>query len=642
MGAVSNLSLVVIVTILLVPCFATVAATPISLPADDNTTNASSRPSVLSPLHVSSAPVPVDWGSYHDYTSLRNLLLSFNESYRGFAYVFSIGKTWQGRDILCIRITNESVANSSKQQILIVAEHHAREVITQEAALYLTWYLLANLQTDANIRKLLASKEIYIIPCLNPDGMQVALTYNPFQRKNMHPIDDDHDLLVDEDNITDANRDGFLECYEIDTNLGTASNPVWVTTDQAYEGIDANGNGVIPDFVGDNPGGVDLNRNYDFHFNDTFEMSSNSTNPRVEDYKGPAPFSEPETRAIKGLVESHRFIFAMSLHSGSETLLRPWSYTNDVVSLGANLSLFNMFGEAFQQASGYYYSLGSGGIGYNCSGEFCDWMYGAKGIPAMTCEMYVNYSAYQYYNISPSGDRYICWGIWDYFNPSNLLIDPVCRRGLGMLEEVCAINTYSSIRATSASQLPIIFNDRFNQLNFTWNFGGPSDIAVGSYTLLPSWLRSAQKLSLVSNTFSLLSGQTLTNLTLSVRYTDQQLNSTNTDENSLNVFMWDSQGQLWARLQPLQRDTSNNTIVVQLAPTIAGNAVYYFMLASYPSPSGPPYLPPIPLQAIIFSALAAGVAVGAIVATALSRVEKGSRSLKRPVGRTVIDSRQNS
>jgi hypothetical protein len=613
MGTASKLALVIALTILLLPCFTTVTTTRLTSPVNEASVLSEYQLGLSTSSKASSVPISVNWSSYHDYTSLVNLLRSFNESYPGVADVFSLGKTWQGRDVFCIRITDESIVNASKVQILVVAEHHAREVITQEAALYLAWYLLTNYQTDSSIQKLLAAKEIYIIPCLNPDGMQVALTYNPFQRKNMHPIDDDHDGLMDEDTIMDSNGTGRLECYEIDTNLGTTSNPAWVTTDQAYEGNDTNGNGIFPHFIGDNPGGVDLNRNYDFHFNDTFELSSNSTNPRVEDYKGSAPFSEPETRAIKGLVESHKFIFAISLHSGTEAILRPWSFTTDASSLRANLSLFNMFGEAFQQSGGLEYT---GNIGYNSSGEFSDWMYGAKGIPTMTCEIYGNSSAYGVTWSTSQGDRYVWYGVWDYFNPPNQLIEMVCSRTLWLLKEVCSISNYSSVRITSDSGQPSVFKDGSNQLNLSWNFGVPSDIAVGSYTLLPSELYWGQQPAPMGD-FSLLSDHNLTDPKLSIRYNDQQLNLNSSYENSLTVFVWNWQDDKWLPLQPLERDTEKNTIMVALAPTIISNVVYYFVLASYSSFG-------FPQQVIVLLAVAIGI-TGGIAVIVWHRIGKGQK-----------------
>lgn len=633
--AVANwLNLVIFLAVLIMPYSASLVATQPST-ANDNQSHRDNLINYYAGLFTKSngqAPtINVNWTSYHNYASLVTLLLQLNQSYPNLVYVFSIGKTWQNRTIYCIKITNQSVDSSSKQQILIVAEHHAREVITQEAALYFVCYLLSNYGTDLNVRKLLASKEIYVVPCLNPDGMEVALTYNPFQRKNMHPIDDDNDGTADGDIIEDMDHDGHLDCYEIDKNLGTNQNPAWIILDQAYEGNATSGHGVVAGYVGDNPGGVDLNRNYDFHFNDTFELSSNVTNPRVEDYKGSAPFSEPETRAVKDLVESHRFVFAFSLHSGTETLLRPWAYTTDISSLGANYTLFNMFGEVFSQQSDYPYSVGVGNIGYNCSGEFADWMYGAKGIPTMTCEIYGNYSAYQSRNISPSGDRYVWWGVWNYFNPPVSMIEQVCLRSLRMLLQVSSISGSSSFRISSSSQQPIVFSDGLNSLNMTWGFSGTTDTAIASYAFLPFESWSGYQFTPISNVFSISSNRSAHGFSIVLKYSDDQLDPTNIRKSDLEVLMWNTQTQGWTKLEPSTKNDQADTITVELVADMTSDTPYYFMLASY-SYNAPQ------MATILLLALASGGAAAIVVVLVVSR--KGREGQNRGISGspTITDS----
>lgn len=50
--------------------------------------------------------------------------------------------------------------------------------------------------------------------------------------------------------------------------------------------------------------GVDLNRNYGYKFGSTYDKGS-SSDPCGEDYRGPYAFSEPETQAIRNLVEAN-------------------------------------------------------------------------------------------------------------------------------------------------------------------------------------------------------------------------------------------------------------------------------------------------------------------------------------------------
>ena len=67
------------------------------------------------------------------------------------------------------------------------------------------------------------------------------------------------------------------------------------------------------------PDGVDLNRNYSYMWGYDNEGSSNDGCD--ETYRGTAPFSEPETQAVRDFVESHDFPIAFNYHSYSNLLI---------------------------------------------------------------------------------------------------------------------------------------------------------------------------------------------------------------------------------------------------------------------------------------------------------------------------------
>ena len=76
-----------------------------------------------------------DWTHYHDYNEIVNTLLYLNSTYPNIVDVFSIGKSWQDRDIYCIRLTNESNTHP-KPKVFFIGYHHARELISAELPLY--------------------------------------------------------------------------------------------------------------------------------------------------------------------------------------------------------------------------------------------------------------------------------------------------------------------------------------------------------------------------------------------------------------------------------------------------------------------------------------------------------------------------
>ena len=78
---------------------------------------------------------------------------------------------------------------------------------------------------------------------------------------------------------------------------------------------------------GDDTVGVDLNRNWGYEWGG----NGSSGNPSSSTYRGPEPFSEPETQAMRDFILAHPNIVAyIDYHSYSELILWPWGYTGDL------------------------------------------------------------------------------------------------------------------------------------------------------------------------------------------------------------------------------------------------------------------------------------------------------------------------
>jgi len=345
-----------------------------------------------------------DWEHYHNYTEIMNTLLFLNETYPNVVDVFSIGKSWQNRDIYCIRLTNESALNL-KPQIFFVGYHHAREPITAELTLYFIVDAATKFGTNATITQMLNYSEIYIVPALNVDGFDL-FAVNDWQRKNARPTNEDVDGLIDEDPPEDEDGNGFIE------QLWNMTNGRLIR----WEGIDNDGDGK---YAEDWVGGVDLNRNYDF------QWQYGSSNPQSEIYKGPAPFSEPETQAIRNLVLEHNFTYAISFHSGAELILYPWGCTSNpppdeakFIEIAQDLSIVTG-GTTYQQASDLYISYGI----------WDDWMYGTQNVYALTCEIFEN-STFGVSRPGPYPNTIWEGGIKYWFNPFPSSIESTVLRWL--------------------------------------------------------------------------------------------------------------------------------------------------------------------------------------------------------------------
>jgi len=130
--------------------------------------------------------------------------------------------------------------------------------------------------------------------------------------------------------------------------------------------------------------GVDLNRNYSYMWGGP----GSSSNPWSEIYRGPTPFSEPETRAIRDLAWSHEFQAIMTYHSYGQLILYPWGYTYDPPpdeQLLSDLSLD--MANLIQEVHGEVYTPMQASDLYLTSGTTDDWSYGELGIFGFTIEL---------------------------------------------------------------------------------------------------------------------------------------------------------------------------------------------------------------------------------------------------------------
>ncbi len=332
-----------------------------------------------------------DLGPFHNYSEIVDHLNDRVSQFPEQLNLFTIGESYNGLPIPCISITG-SGDSSDRLGFLIVAHHHGREAITIENALFFLDYLLAFPEATL-VENALNNFIFYLIPTLNPDALEI-LHINPWQRKNLHPTDEDADGLLDEWEVQDTNGDFMVEQYEEEIN-GT----IIVT----YEGVDLDADGETGE---DLPGGIDLNRNYPIAFDEGV------SDPRSEIYHGQSPFSEPETQAMLNFTQHHHsnLVFGLSLHSGTAVFLTPWGHTSEP---SYHEPYFARLGAYVELASGY--DWWSATQLYPTYGSWEDWLYGEYGVPAATLETYGDASAY-------------VESIWDYFNPSANQVIPVCRR----------------------------------------------------------------------------------------------------------------------------------------------------------------------------------------------------------------------
>ena len=154
---------------------------------------------------------------------------------------------------------------TGEKKIFINGAHHGKEWLTSILILEQIEYILKAYENNENvegkdIRKLLEYGSICFVPMINPDGVEIA-------RK-------------------------------------TIPNPFKVNACQ----------------VKSNSRGVDLNKNYPAKW----EYANQARSPGPRGYKGEAPFSEPETKAVEEYVKANAFESVLCYHSAGNLVY--WYY----------------------------------------------------------------------------------------------------------------------------------------------------------------------------------------------------------------------------------------------------------------------------------------------------------------------------
>src|SRR5215207_5408254 len=112
---------------------------------------------------MTSAPT-IAFDTYHDYESMTAHLKALAEAYPDLATLRSLGKTFQGRDVWAMTITNPNTGPAgSKPGYYIDAQIHAEEHATSAVALYAVWRLLTRYGEDDEVTRLVDEQVFYVL-----------------------------------------------------------------------------------------------------------------------------------------------------------------------------------------------------------------------------------------------------------------------------------------------------------------------------------------------------------------------------------------------------------------------------------------------------------------------------------------------
>ena len=115
--------------------------------------------------------VPISWNKYYDHAGITDICKKIAAAYPDLAKLESIGKSFKGRDIWALTITDFKKGDPAKKPgMYIDGNIHSNEVQGAEFSLYTAWYLTESFNDTKYIQELLGEKVFYIFPSINPDG----------------------------------------------------------------------------------------------------------------------------------------------------------------------------------------------------------------------------------------------------------------------------------------------------------------------------------------------------------------------------------------------------------------------------------------------------------------------------------------
>lgn len=261
---------------------------------------------------------------YHTFEEVAHELDSIATQYPSITYLDTIGySTTDSLPIFALKVSDNVSADEDEPAILYIGCHHAEEILGVEICMYMINDLINNYNIDSATTYWINNREIWFVPLLNPEGHGVVMTgIDTIWRKNKR----------------DNNNNGF---FDLD-----------------YDG-------------------VDLNRNYDFHWSE-----GGNSEPSSEYYRGPAPFSENETKAIRDLYLSQHFVFCITYHSArtglGEVVYFPWESST---GFSPDFPFIREIADSISkliindQGNGHYTAL----TGVGLDGRARNWIYGVRG-----------------------------------------------------------------------------------------------------------------------------------------------------------------------------------------------------------------------------------------------------------------------
>ena len=307
---------------------------------------------------------------YYTYPKMTQLLMDLEKNNSDIMSLDSIGKTYEGRDIWLVKLSDNVELDEDEPSVLFMGAHHGDEKPAFEVLIFFIKYMI--------------------------------------EKYGAQDIDDDNDGVINEDPFDgiDNDQDGAIDEDPSEEQVTNAidNTQIFIIPMVNPDGVEANTRkNCAPNYGPDGTNatitsyGVDLNRNYGYAWNYPylFPEAYYLEDLTADDsgiYRGEKPFCENETKAVKNFIETHNISISLSYHDYGEWMVFPWMHSSMHTphealyrSIGTNMSKLNKYDLKIFGQSGTQEYLIPRLCGTPGSSE--NWLYGEHEIISYTVEL---------------------------------------------------------------------------------------------------------------------------------------------------------------------------------------------------------------------------------------------------------------
>ncbi len=324
---------------------------------------------------------------YVTYDEMTGYLHGIADLYPDLVTLSSIGKSYEGREVWAVTLTNEETGPaSSKPALYCDGNIHAGEVTPSMVLLYAIDHMTRGFDCDEEVSHLLNTRALYLLPRVNPDGAEKYLTTPHLLRSSVRPYPDEDVQDLPGLHPCDVDGDGRILTMRVrDDHRGE-----WRVSDRdprvmiprrpaergrpfyhLYREGEIRGEDLEPFEERAVPWGLDINRNFPSNWH-----------PEVEG-GGPYPTSEPEVKNIVDFILSHNNIAGLqAFHTyGGFFYRNPYQYPEDEMDADDLRATVEIAREG-EAVTGYTDEKSN-----NCS-TLTEWAYEHRGILGYTTEVW--------------------------------------------------------------------------------------------------------------------------------------------------------------------------------------------------------------------------------------------------------------